>query len=196
MILRCKRGLSCPKHSKSRCSVDQVSCYRQFLADNTIMFIRQCYRRKNGKHHAYWALVESYRTPRGPRQRIVSYLGEMDAQGRLGIQQAATRQGKRYQHRLFDDVSPQWVEVDTSRIRVERCVDFGGPWLGLELLNHLGIDSLLRQLQPSGREQIEWSLMSLILVICRLCEPSSELHSADHVYIWFWVICLVLHPTR
>jgi transposase len=146
------------------------------------MFIRQCYRRKNGKHHAYWALVESYRTPRGPRQRIVSYLGEMDAQGRLGIQQAATRQGKRYQHRLFDDVSPQWVEVDTSRIRVERCVDFGGPWLGLELLNHLGIDSLLRQLQPSGREQIEWSLMSLILVICRLCEPSSELHIAEHIY--------------
>jgi len=52
------------------------------------MFIRQCYRRKNGKRHAYWALAESYRTSRGPRQRIVSYLGEMDAHGRLGIRQA------------------------------------------------------------------------------------------------------------
>jgi len=46
------------------------------------MFIRQCYRKKNGKRHAYWALIESYRTLRGPRQRIVSYLGEMDERGR------------------------------------------------------------------------------------------------------------------
>ena len=146
------------------------------------MFIRPCYRRKNGKRHAYWALVESYRTERGPRQRIVSYLGEMDAQGRLGIQQAATGQQMQYQHQLFNDVAPRWVEVDTGRIRVERCVDFGGPWLGLELLRHLGIESLLKQLLPPGREEIEWSLMSLILVICRLCEPSSELHIAEHVY--------------
>ena len=28
------------------------------------MFIRQCFRKKNGKRHAYWALVESYRTER------------------------------------------------------------------------------------------------------------------------------------
>ena len=146
------------------------------------MFIRQCYRRKNGKRHAYWALVESYRTPRGPRQRIVSYLGEMDTQGRLGIQQSATGQGAHYQHKLFNNVAPRWVEVDTGRIRVERCVDFGGPWLGLELLRHLGIESLLGQLQPSGREEIEWSLMSLILIICRLCNPSSELHIAEHLY--------------
>jgi transposase len=146
------------------------------------MFIRQCYRRKNGKRHAYWALVESYRTERGPRQRIVSYLGEMDAQGRLGIQQSAIGQQTQYQHQLFNDVTPRWVEVDTGRIRVERCVDFGGPWLGLELLRHLGIESLLKQLLPPGREEIAWSLMSLILVICRLCEPSSELHIAEHVY--------------
>jgi transposase len=146
------------------------------------MFIRQCYRKKNGKRHAYWALVESYRTSRGPRQRIVSYLGEMDARGRLGIRQAAIGQGMQYQRMLFDDVAPQWVEVDTSRIRVERCVDFGGPWLGLELLGHLGMESLLRQLLPPGREEIEWSLMSLILVICRLCEPSSELHIAECLY--------------
>ena len=52
------------------------------------MFIRQIRIRKNGKGHAYWALVESYRTERGPRQRIVSYLGQMDAGGRLGIQYA------------------------------------------------------------------------------------------------------------
>jgi transposase len=146
------------------------------------MFIRQCYRKKNGKRHAYWALVESYRTSRGPRQRIISYLGEMDARGRLGIRQAATGQGVQYQRHLFDNVSPRWVEVDTHRIRLERCVDFGGPWLATELLKHLGLESLLKKLFPVGREEIEWSLMVMILVICRLCNPSSELHIAEHLY--------------
>ena len=47
------------------------------------MFIRPCYRKKNGKRHAYWALVESYRTERGPRQRVVAYLGQLDEKGRL-----------------------------------------------------------------------------------------------------------------
>ena len=45
------------------------------------MFIRPCYRKKNGKRHAYWALVESYRTERGPRQRVVAYLGQLDEKG-------------------------------------------------------------------------------------------------------------------
>jgi transposase len=144
------------------------------------MFIRPITVKKNGKRHGYWALVESYRTERGPRQRVVSYLGQADEPLRRGMHQLAT--GIPYQRMLLDDVEPAWVEVNTSGIRVENCVDFGGPWLGLELLRHLGIESLLRQLLPPGREEIEWSLMSLILVICRLCEPSSELHIAEHVY--------------
>jgi hypothetical protein len=53
------------------------------------MFIRPCYRRKNGKRHAYWALVESYRTDRGPRQRTVAYLGQVNEDGRLGVKRAA-----------------------------------------------------------------------------------------------------------
>ncbi len=53
------------------------------------MFIRPCYREKNGKRHAYWALVESYRTRRGPRQRVVAYLGQLDKKGRLGLKEAA-----------------------------------------------------------------------------------------------------------
>jgi len=48
------------------------------------MYLRRCYRAKEGKRHGYWALVESYRTSRGPRQRVVAYLGEMDDAGRLG----------------------------------------------------------------------------------------------------------------
>jgi len=39
------------------------------------MYLRRCYRKKDGKRHGYWALVESYRSSRGPRQRVVAYLG-------------------------------------------------------------------------------------------------------------------------
>ena len=41
------------------------------------VFLKKLQRRKNGKEHVYWALVESYRTPRGPRNRVVAYLGEL-----------------------------------------------------------------------------------------------------------------------
>jgi len=53
------------------------------------MFVRPCYRNKDGKRHAYWALVESYRTEHGPRQRVVAYLGRLDEEGRLGLQEVA-----------------------------------------------------------------------------------------------------------
>ncbi len=43
------------------------------------MFLRRCERQKNGKKHTYWALVESYRTARGSRQRVVAHLGELKA---------------------------------------------------------------------------------------------------------------------
>jgi hypothetical protein len=42
------------------------------------MFLRRCVRRKNGKQHTYWPLVESYRTARVSRQRVVAYLGELN----------------------------------------------------------------------------------------------------------------------
>lgn len=106
----------------------------------------------------------------------------MDEQGRLGIQQAALGPGAYYQQRLFDDGTPRWVQIDTQHIRVEHGVDFGGPWLALELLQRLGLVSLFQQLLPPGRAAVEWSWMAMILVICRLCNPGSELHLAEHLY--------------
>ena len=146
------------------------------------MFVRPCYRRKNGKRHAYWALVESYRTERGPRQRVVAYLGDMDEDGRLGVKDVADKKSAYRQQRLFDQVKPRWVEVDVNGIRVERTRDFGGPWLGLELVKRLDLLSFLEQVMPKGREQISWPTMSLILVLSRLCDPSSELYIAEHAY--------------
>ena len=146
------------------------------------MFIRPIYVTKNGKRHAYWALVESVRTERGPRQRVVAHLGQLDEAGRLGVRHAAEGTGRSRQQRLFDDVEPRWVEVDTSRVRVERCRDFGGPWLGLQLIRQLGLMAFLEEAIPAGREAIPWPMMALVLVLARLCHPSSELHIAEHFY--------------
>ena len=146
------------------------------------MYLRRWYRTIHGQRTAYWALVESYRTERGPRQRVVAYLGAMDQPGRIGVKQAA--QGKladRQQH-LFDECQARWVEVDVSRIQVEHPRDFGGPWLGLQLIKELKLDAFLERVMPPGREQIGWPMMSLVLVLSRLCDPSSELRIAEHLY--------------
>ena len=146
------------------------------------MYLRRCYRRKDGKRHAYWALVESFRTARGPRQRVVAYLGELDEQGRLGVQRAA-QPAAELQSELFDQApDAEWVEVDLRGVRVEHSRPFGGSWLGLMLLRQLGLSELLETLLPCGREEVPWSTMTLVLILGRLLDPSSELHLAEHGY--------------
>jgi hypothetical protein len=139
--------------------------------------------RKRGKEgtEEYWAVVESYRTARGPRQRIVAYLGEMPEAARQGVVEAA--RGKRsHQPRLLEEVEPEWVEVDANRIRVERVRDFGGPWLGLRVMEKLGLPQSLASVLAAGREEIPWATMAQVLVLGRLCDPSSELRLAEQVY--------------
>jgi transposase len=148
------------------------------------MFLRPTYVRKNGRRYAYWKLVESYRTERGPRQRTVAYLGQMDEAGRLGVHHAAEPQETSRQQRLFAErrTEPRYVEIDHTRVRVENSRHFGGPWLALELIRKLGLHEFLKRALPPGQAQVPWSLTALILVIARLCEPSSELHIAEHFY--------------
>src|SRR3989337_1181906 len=131
------------------------------------MFLRPHFRRRNGQREAYWALVESYRTERGPRQRTVAYLGLMDEAGRLGVEQAAEPQSASPPQELFleDQTEPQFVEIDRTRVRVENCRQFGGPWLALELVKKLGLHEFLRRTLPAGQEHVPWSLTALILVV-------------------------------
>ncbi|MGH7192042.1 MAG: hypothetical protein ACREJM_00740 [Candidatus Saccharimonadales bacterium] len=50
---------------------------RAIASEGSLIFLRRFERRKNGKPHTDWALVESYRTAKGSRQRVVAYLGEL-----------------------------------------------------------------------------------------------------------------------
>jgi hypothetical protein len=154
------------------------------------MFIRQYFQKSNGKRHAYWALVESYRAERGPRQRIVAWLGKLDEAGRLGVRQAAEESSSNppagKQQTLFDEdaeeAEPRWVEVNASAVRVENSLQFGGPWLALELIRRLKLDAFFTRVMPQGREHVPWSLSALVLVIGRLLKPASELHTAEQWY--------------
>lgn len=148
------------------------------------MFLRRFQRRKNGKVHTYWALVESYRTARGSRQRIVSYLGELQESEKTGWAQLTARlNGKSNAQRTFFDPpdahppsADEPVLVRLKGIRLERLRDFGDVWLALGLWRLLGLDQLLAEEMRAGREDVPWPVVAAILVIARFCEPSSELH--------------------
>jgi transposase len=147
------------------------------------MFLKRCGPGQSKQEHVYWELIESYRTERGPRQRVVAYLGDINQAEGAGIKQAAEEKPGYWQSRLFDaEGEPEWVEIDTKRVTVGKVRDFGGYWLGLQMLDKLGLTAFLEQILIHGREDIEWSVMSLALVLWRLCEPSSELHMEEHLY--------------
>ena len=157
------------------------------------MFLRRFERRKNGKPHSYWALVESYRMAKGSRQRVVAYLGELasdeqDGWAKLGSHLGGEAKARRPQLSLFDpprrdeprDDEPLLVKL--SSIRLERPRDFGDVWLAWGLWRMLGLDELLDKLIEPGREDVSWGAMAAILTVARFCEPSSELHIADTWY--------------
>jgi hypothetical protein len=151
---------------------------------NGRVFLRRCYRTHQGQRYAYWALVESYRTARGSRQRVVAYLGNLDEPLRRGVLLAAGGADWVAQLPLpgIDPAPPaeaEWVEVDVSRVRVERSRAFGGAWLALQVAERLGLPTFLREQVRTGCEEIPWPLMALVLVLGRLCEPGSELSLAE-----------------
>ena len=152
------------------------------------MFLKRIQADKEGKSHHYWALVESVRTGRGPRHRVVSYLGDMDEAGCLEVRQAG--EGCRdVQPTLFDETLPEWVEINVRKVRTERSRRFGDVWLAQELMKKLDLGEQFEHLMPEvidgqrGRQaEIPWAKMAEVLMIFRFCEPSSELHIAEQFF--------------
>jgi transposase len=145
------------------------------------MFLRKVSIGKDGKQHEYWALVESVRTERGPRQRIVSYLGDMDEAGRVGVHHAVEKDLPA-QGSIFDERSPEWVEVNVRKVRTERSRRFGDVWLALELIKKLDLEKLFERVMPDVHPKISWATLADVLIVSRFCEPSSELHIAEQFY--------------
>ena len=149
------------------------------------MYLRHSIKRKDGKTHTYWRLVRSVRRGRKVVQETVANLGELDAQGRAKARQLLREMtGRTEQRELFEDAAAaaETVAVRLDRVRLERGRTFGDVWLGWTLWRALRFDELCQELMPAGRETVPWSTMAAILVLARLCEPSSELHIAEDWY--------------
>ncbi len=142
------------------------------------MFLRPNHRDKDGKDHSYWSLVETVRTPDGPRQRTLCYLGELNdsAQARwLKVIEVFNEQGERRQLKLFpSDVElpendPDVARVRVSQVRFERVRQFGTSCLGLELWKRLELDRFWENLLDGEVADVPWSRVAALLAINRLC---------------------------
>jgi hypothetical protein len=115
------------------------------------MFLRSHLRRKNGKSHRYWSVVESRRLASGQSaQRQVLYLGEIndsqEAAWRKSIEVFDEEKDQSSQACLFPDDRPipadevNALSLVMSDIRLLRPRSFGDCWLGCVLWRELGLD--------------------------------------------------------
>src|SRR5215510_7681706 len=148
------------------------------------MYLRHTIRKKDGKVHRYWRLVQSVRVGRRVVQQTVAHLGELDEQGRVSACALAHQIiGTPEQGQLFNDGTAHLtVPVRLKGIRIERSRQFGDVYLALALWRGMGLEELCERLLPAGQERISWAKMTAVLVAARFCEPSSELHIAEDWY--------------
>jgi len=148
------------------------------------MFLRPNHRSKDGKEHTYWSLVESVRTPDGPRQRTLCHLGELNGSDQarwLRTVEVFNEQGEAQQLKLFPShIEPpaedsQVARVLVNKVRLERTRQFGACYLGLELWRRLELDRFFEQAVDDGAADVPWSRVAALLAINRLCAPGSEL---------------------
>jgi transposase len=155
------------------------------------MFLRLNRRTKDGKDHTYWSLVETVRTPDGPRQKTLCYLGELNSSAKarwLKTIEVFNEQGEAQQLKLFpahmepppDD--PQVARVLVNKVRLERTRQFGSCWLGLELWKRLELDRFFADAVDEQEADVPWSRVAAVLAINRLCAPGSELAVEERWY--------------
>ena len=148
------------------------------------MYLRYTTRKKDGKVHRYWSLVQSVRVGRRVIQRTVAQLGELDDRGRLEARALARHLiGAPEQAPLFKDGSEALtLPVRLKGVRIERSRQFGDVYLALALWRGTGLEELCERVMPNGKELIGWAKMAAVLVAARFCQPSSELHIAEDWY--------------
>jgi transposase len=156
------------------------------------MFLRAYQRQKDGKPHTYYALVESERTPQGPRQRMVAYLGELNHDQERRWQRTVVfynRQGEAQALRLFADEADVTLpdDPDIVRIRLQQvgwtnARRFGDVWLAWQLWRRLGLDEIVARHVPATKHTCRPADIVAIEVINRLCAPCSEFALAEHWY--------------
>ena len=123
------------------------------------MYLRRHSKKKADVEYESWSLVESVRTARGPRQRIVATIGKLpglDKEERVGWEEIGRiLEGKpKPQSGLFEQEEevPEWATVNIKGIHVERLRHFGDVYLGLALWKRLGLFAVCNKYMPAGKE--------------------------------------------
>jgi hypothetical protein len=150
------------------------------------MYLHRTQRRKNGKDHEYWSIVESRRLTNGRVvQRHVLYLGEInDAQERAwarSIEVLTDDHPGPETMALFAEDRVGAVAEDASLVRlklgalsVHRPRQWGACWLALQLWRELRLDQFWAQRLPAGRKGTRWDQVLAVLTVYRLLAPGSE----------------------
>jgi transposase len=150
------------------------------------MYLRFARRRKDGKEHRYWSIVESRRCAGGRVvQRPVLYLGEInDGQREAWCRQIETfdeANGRHRQLALFpaERTVPDYakgfgVQVRLDTMELHRPRQWGACWLACHLYEQLQLDRFFAPLLPNSREGTNWQHILQTLVCYRLIDPGSE----------------------
>src|SRR5215510_6796632 len=150
------------------------------------MFLRASTRKKDGKEHRYFSVVENKRLSGGRvLQRHVLYLGEINSSQELAWRKSIEvldegAQGPRTLalfpedrcEGLIDDESI--VRLKLAQLRLCRPRQWGACWLALRLWQELGLDQFWGERLTAGRKGTRWDQVLLVLVVYRLIAPGSE----------------------
>ena len=149
------------------------------------MFLRCTTRKKAGKEHHSWSLVENKRVGSGRVvQRHVLYLGEINSSQqeawRKSIEIFEEGKARPTTVALFPEEGMEPVD-DTSIVRLrldaitlQRPRQWGACWLSCRLYEQLGLDDFWAQRLPPNRKGTRWDLILQTLVSYRLISPGSE----------------------
>jgi hypothetical protein len=150
------------------------------------MFLRRTIRKKDGKQHRYWSVVENRRVAGGRVvQKHLLYLGEINSSQELAWRKSIAvldescdrpRTLALFAEDRCDGVLPDTaiVRLKLSDLRLCRPRQWGACWLALRLWEELQLDQFwARRLIPS-RKGTCWDQVLFVLVAYRLLEPGSE----------------------
>ena len=157
------------------------------------MFLRSKTRKKDGKEHRYWSVVENRRVADGRVvQRHVLYLGEINDAQRAAwcrsIEVFDEDRGASAQMALFPEDRPApelacaVVQVKLSGLQLRRPRQWGACWLACGLWDLLQLDAFWQPRLPPSRKGTRWLNVLKTLVAYRLIDPGSEWRLHRH---WF-----------
>ncbi len=150
-------------------------------------------KKKDGKDHRYFSVVENQRVSSGKTvQRTVLYLGEInDTQQTAWLKTLDVFDEQEQRSRelsLFPDDreipthAVDSLQVKLSGLELRRPRAFGNCWMACELWRELGLEGFWQQRLPAGREEVSWEKVLRLLVVSRWIEPGSEFRVHRH---WF-----------